>query len=306
MKKLTHEEFVSSLYEANQNLTVLGQYINSSSHIDMKCDICGYEWSPVANDIRRLHGCPRCSGQVVKSTDYFIQMLSKSNKNVEIISEYNGYKKKSLFRCKIHDIEFEKTGAAILRGVSCEECTRERSSKSRMKTTEQFKQDLFRINKNIFITSEYSGSTKKIDCKCLICGHIWSAEANALLKGEGCPVCSMSHGERKISNYLSDNGIPFETQKKYSGLVGINNGELSFDFYLPTYNLLIEYQGEFHSGKVNRRYQSVRDYEKQIEHDSRKKKYAIDNGIELLEIWHWDFNNIEDILNKYLLSTFIN
>ena len=38
----------------------------------------------------------------------------------------------------------------------------------------------------------------------------------------------------------------------------------------------------------------------QKEHDKRKRNYAKDNNIKLLEIWYWDFNNIENILIKEL------
>ena len=84
----------------------------------------------------------------------------------------------------------------------------------------------------------------------------------------------------------------------YSDLRGINNGLLTYDFYLPKYNLLIEYQGEFHDNSVS--YQSEFDFALQIEHDNRKRQYTNDNNIQLLEIWYWDFNNIEKILDKIL------
>ena len=35
-------------------------------------------------------------------------------------------------------------------------------------------------------------------------------------------------------------------------------------------------------------------------HDKRKREYAKDHNIKLLEIWYWDYDNIEEILNKEL------
>ena len=40
--------------------------------------------------------------------------------------------------------------------------------------------------------------------------------------------------------------------------------------------------------------------QKQQEHDKRKKQYAICNDINLLEIWYWDFEDTERILQKEL------
>ena len=34
-------------------------------------------------------------------------------------------------------------------------------------------------------------------------------------------------------------------------------------------------------------------------HDKRKQQYAKDHMIDLLEIWYYDYNNIENILNNY-------
>jgi len=117
-----------------------------------------------------------------------------------------------------------------------------------------------------------------------------------------CPECNYSQGEKQIENYfISYNFIKDEDyipQKTFEGLVGIGNGLLSYDFYLPNHNLLIEYQGEFHDGTA--RQQSREDFIIQQEHDRRKKQYCIDNNIKLLEIWYWDFDNIETILKNEL------
>ena len=64
------------------------------------------------------------------------------------------------------------------------------------------------------------------------------------------------------------------------------------------YNLLIEYQGEFHDGTAWQ--QTEIDFLRQQEHDKRKKNYAKKNNIGLLEIWYWDYDNIEQILNEVL------
>lgn len=117
-----------------------------------------------------------------------------------------------------------------------------------------------------------------------------------------CRNCTSSKGEQKIRTYLVQNNINFISQKTFEDLIGINNGLLSYDFYLPQYNLLIEYQGEQHENFIKGFHQSKKDFLKQLEHDRRKKKYAKDNNIELLEIWYYDYENIEKSLNKYLTT----
>lgn len=89
------------------------------------------------------------------------------------------------------------------------------------------------------------------------------------------------------------------TRKKIKGLIGVGNNPLSYDFYLSKYNLLIEYQGRQHKELVEA-FGGEEYFKIQQEHDKRKRQYAKDHNIKLLEIWYWDFNSIEDILSREL------
>ena len=74
---------------------------------------------------------------------------------------------------------------------------------------------------------------------------------------------------------------------------------LSYDFYLQQYNLLIEFQGKQHEQPIEY-FGGEKTFKKQQEHDKRKREYAKQNNINLLEIWYYDFDNITEILNKEL------
>ena len=72
---------------------------------------------------------------------------------------------------------------------------------------------------------------------------------------------------------------------------------MSYDFYLPEYNLLIEAQGKQHVEPVE--YFGGEDqFVIQTEHDKRKREYAEIKNIELLEIFYNDINNISNILDN--------
>jgi hypothetical protein len=114
-----------------------------------------------------------------------------------------------------------------------------------------------------------------------------------------CPECQYSKGEERISNYFYSKKISFESQQAFDGLVGLKGGALTYDFYLPNHNLLIEYQGEQHERYIKVFYKSKQDFKKQLEHDRRKREYALTNNINLKEIWYYDFDNIEKILDTY-------
>ena len=144
---------------------------------------------------------------------------------------------------------------------------------------------------------------------------------NSFYAGRRCFICNTPKGEIKISNHLIAKGFHlisqyeynnlsylnivldniFIPQKEFDGLIGLGNGNLSYDFHLPSYNLLVEFQGRFHDGTVGKNAQSEEEFKQQQEHDRRKREYAEQHNIKLLEIWYWNFDNIEEILDTYLI-----
>jgi argininosuccinate synthase len=81
-------------------------------------------------------------------------------------------------------------------------------------------------------------------------------------------------------------------------------GRLRYDFYLTTYNLFIEYQGQQHYEPIRfngiKKEKALKLFIKQQINFEKKKKFAVDNNISLLEI-KYDSNIIE-VLKKYVVS----
>ena len=108
--------------------------------------------------------------------------------------------------------------------------------------------------------------------------------------------CSRSHGEVKIANILEQLQIDFIKEYSYEDLKSNKNKKLRFDFYLPEYNTLIEFQGRQHYENTGGFFDEL--FEELVERDKMKKEYCKNNNIKLIEIPYSDY----DILNKdYLL-----
>lgn len=150
------------------------------------------------------------------------------------------------------------------------------------------------------LSNEYKGNDVLLKWKCLECGKEFESIWNNILRGSGCAKCNQSKGEKKISEILYKENIEFKSQKEFKGLIGLGGGLLSYDFYLPKDNLLIEFQGIQHKKYIKYFHNDVANFKKQIEHDKMKRKFAKDNNINLLEIWYDEFDCIEDII-KYAL-----
>ena len=109
---------------------------------------------------------------------------------------------------------------------------------------------------------------------------------------------NMSKIEDKFERIFLSAGVKYVREKTFPDL---KKGLLRYDFYLPEYNLLIEYQGQFHDGTTS---MVLKDeyFDKQQKNDKLKRDYAKNNSYNLLEIWYYDFDNIEDIIDKYIYN----
>ena len=65
--------------------------------------------------------------------------------------------------------------------------------------------------------------------------------------------------------YLTENNFSYELNKKFPDLRGVGGGKLSYDFYIPLENVLIEFQGIYHDGTVS--WQTPEQFSIQHEHD---------------------------------------
>lgn len=157
--------------------------------------------------------------------------------------------------------------------------------------TNTLKQD-FIPPENYFLIEEYRGMHHKIKVKHETCGFIWKITPSNLRQGKGCPRCNrnVSKGEQKILKWLEENNINYESQKR----ININEHHLSIDFYLPDFNLYIEYHGEQHYSPIN--YFGGEDkLKKQQELDVLKVNFFKEK---LLVISYLDFDKIEEILKS--------
>lgn len=120
------------------------------------------------------------------------------------------------------------------------------------------------------------------------------------LQGCGCPKCSLSKGEIRIEQFLKDNNIDYLSQHSFSDLK--SKSSLKFDFCLPDYNILIEYDGEQHFKYNAFFHRSDKSFDYQKEKDCLKEQYCKKNNIKLIRIPYWELDNIEKILSECLVS----
>lgn len=150
------------------------------------------------------------------------------------------------------------------------------------------------------LDTNYHGRVDKYHIKCLRCGHE-DYRSGITLQGQDifCKSCesNMSKGEREVSEILQK--LEIEYIQEYP--IVVNNTHRRIDFYLPKYNLAIEYNGLQHYHPIEY-FGGEERYEKQKQLDKEKQEYCNKNGIDYLIIpYYYKIEEIEESI-KYSLK----
>jgi len=296
--------------------------LGSGKKVWWKCknSLCNHhEWESAICD-RRKRGCPFCSNQKIcpcSSLEKLRPDLAAEwhPKNKLKPSEVSlGSDKKVWWLCfnstceHIHEWDARITDRN--QGSGCPFCCRKKICLCN--SLEKLRPDLAAEwhPKNKLKSFEVSlGSDKKVWWLCFnsTCEHIheWDARISDRNKGSGCPICCISKGEKYVKELLEKKKIKYISQLK------LTNKLLFFDFFLPDYNLVIEFDGIQHFEPVEY-FGGDKSLQKQVQNDLLKNGYCTENKINLLRIHHKDKDEIEVLLdfgtssssfNFFLLST---
>lgn len=262
------------------------KYINAKTTVKIICPIHG-EFEQIPRNHIRGQNCQKCSG-VYMDKNYFIEK-SKSlhgDKYDYSLVNYTTQLTKIQIICPIHGM-FEQKPKDHLLGKGCIKCS------GKNKTTDDLIKEFSEINNHQYNYSKviYKDAKTKVE---IICDKHGAFEQtpNAHLRGQGCPICRESKGEKEIRNYLINKKISFIPQHKFSDCKNLK--ELPFDFYLPDYNTCVEFNGEQHFKPI-KYFGGVDKFKKVQINDFIKFNYCKSNKINLIII-----NNIKNI--KTLLA----
>lgn len=227
---------------------------------------------------------------------------------IEVLSEYKSLREPFRIRYTECGHETSITPESIMSpnlSKGCKECYLEKL-REKKNSTESISKRVSEIsNGEYYFNDEYRGTNFNIKYKFI---HNTDAPhefemrlVDFLTNGHRCPFCAESHGESIIDNFLrNSNELVYEREKSFEGL--IYKGHLRVDFYIPSLNTVIEYDGEHHFIPVNYGDQVAalnHLYETQ-RRDNIKNEFFRKNNINSIRIPFWDINNIEKILKKKL------
>ena len=298
-KKITKKEFqlkINQLFP-DEEIEIL-DYSKASSPLTYKCNICNniFNISQAKLLYRKKHCCNNCfslknKGEITEQLKEKALKIIESNKNLAFVDfGYNSkiFKPTIKIKCLKCGQTFEKQlNFFVTKNSKCSYC-----ETNRLMNTKSFKGLL---PEGYTMLEDYCGIDNKILFRHEECGFIWKTTPHNLRSGHGCPKCAKgrSKGEKKIIDFLQKNFISFESEKifEWSNL-------RRYDFYLPDFNLLIEYNGIQHYKDII--FHGERRLEKIKEVDKQKKEMALLHKFNFLEISYENFDKIEEILAQRL------
>ena len=294
----------------NGNLCPEDVFSGSNKRVWWKCNICNYEWRAYVYSRTGMNtGCPVCAGKIViyglndiTTTHPELVVEWDYEKNIECVPEEvsAGSNKRIWWICN----KGHKWNAQIndrTHGRGCPICANTQRPIARQKTIVNKVGSLLNTNPKIakqwheemnfplFPNMISAGSSKKVWWKCEK-GHVWQANINSRVKGNGCPICngekSSSFPEQAILFYLSQ---VTETIHRHK----VDGYEI--DVYLPAYNTGIEYNGRYY-------------HRNRKEFDDKKMKYLQFKGINMIYIIECDKDGVDDayIFYKYRKASYDN
>ena len=250
-RRKTHKEYVRELKEKGIQAEVLEPYQGALTKITHLWKACGHVTEIAPSDVLRGHGCNNCAKE--QSIERIVKVNTKGSAK-------------------------GATGRAKWR------------EKQRLKALQELDQRVVEVHGNAVRRdpqTPYINSYTKISWICDQ-GHQWEARPDHIKYGTGCPECATSRlkGETFTREVLEEYGIEFQSQKKFADLKRVRN--LSYDFFIPSMDILIECQGKQHYKPVDF-YGGVENFADQQERDQLKREYAWENGYYLLEISYKDY-----------------
>ena len=239
--------------------------------------------------------CPKCVGRNLSNYEIIKELTELNGYNYSLIDEKIDFKKSYSIICPQHGLFHNTIDNLKNKQQQCPLCNPKGRKKLTIKNIQQ------KIKEKIGNVFEYEWETyidyyKPMVMICPKHGKFNQTIANHLF-GQRCPNCKNSLGEEKIRIFLKKNNIQFIPQYKFEKCK--NKTYLPFDFYLPLYNLCIEYDGELHYKEV-KLFGGKEGLENRKQLDKIKTNFCLANNITLLRIPYYEYNNIEKTLTQWI------
>ena len=256
------------------------EYVNSYTPVELICPRHGQFYQQP-----RIHvqgsGCKRCSLETrTTSRNSFLERCKKHfNKKYEypVLKDFIRFTEFIKIVCPEHGTFTQRVNRHMA-GRGCKKC----GENNRALTKEEFvkRAQGTHGDRYNYDNVKYKNIHTKVTVGCP--NHGFFEVSPALhIQRTGCPKCSVSRGHKQIRSILENFNVLFIEEYRFHDCR--NAYPLPFDFYIPSENLLIEFDGIQHFRPIlafgGKEYFDIIKL-----HDQVKNKYVVKNNINLLRI----------------------
>lgn len=290
--KITKEVFYKKATEkyGNKYNYDLSQYIDYHKNIPILCIKHNHLFYQRPAFHLKDEGCRKCFrenlSQIKKPYAFTIEEFIKKSREIHGDKYTYNLKNPPRHREKISIIcntcknTFSQIRYAHLRGQGCPNGCHD----SKKVSIEEWKERAIKIFGNYYDYSlvNYKCIHDKVPIICPKHGIFSQRAITHTFFQNGCPLCARethsSKGVKNIEKLLKENQIDFIREHKFPNCKNIL--PLPFDFYLPSYNVCIEYDGQQH---FEPRY-GEKTFKKTLFNDNIKNEFCKNNNITLFRI----------------------
>ena len=313
--KMTAKEFYRRMATFNKYSGLKFQrkrVVKSNTKIKAVC----YKHGEIEHDVQWWldgKGCEYCNGKV-----YYPHWKEYAREKHGDKYEYVGEPPTSIddmihYICPEHGLQEQRFDVHVRQGCGCPKCANypnkktplERCNEWIAKCIEKYGEGRYDYSR---AHEDYVNNDSLVWIRCCIHNKWFQTTPDNNLRTVvgSCPICALvykeSEGEATIRRWLVKHDIWDFKQDEVT--IEHHNPRckrqyLRPDFWLPRYNLFIEYNGEQHYEEVNIFNDDDWTFEDQQIRDQTLSDYCRKHRINLLEIPYWDFKRIDEILTEY-------
>ena len=256
--------------------------------------------------------CGGCFKDSCWSNEKVDNILKEQNRDhlVKRIGDVENCTKPIKWQCLIN-LEHNNWNANINCVINNKSECRDCYNQSQRMTIKEFVFRAKELHKNNYdydstIFPKNHNKNSKVNIWCNLCNkqHKFLQKIIDHLSGAGCPFIKKKN-EKRVYDFLIENNINFYDQYIIKNFKNKN----FIDFYLPKYNLFLEYNGSQHYSpeyftSLLGEEKGLKAFKKQQARDQKIKEYCAKNNINLFEIDGRKYKGKS--LYKYLKNEFIN
>lgn len=293
MPKKDNMESLNLIFKERNEEILNMERRNNRTYVKIKC--CkGHVTERIWNGRNKISGCKYCqreNNKKWKKEDIIKLVEDEGYGFIDMIND-NGLTSRIVVWCKNpkhkpYEVIFGNfKGNKSKHGTRCEKCMRSKWDKESIISI--IENEGYKFIR--FIEFEKVLSRIEVECEK---GHVYNVRFSKFLEGIRCPYCNESKGEKEVGKILDKYNIEYQKQYRFEDCK--LKYPLPFDFYLPQYNICIEFDGLQHK-QISEYFGGLDKFISIVISDTVKNDYCERNNIKLIRIPYNEMKNIEKII----------